>query len=588
MANNELLPCTQSTNLYDCVFEHVTGLSSSGPVGIEARTHHSTFIDCWYNDLNNPVQNRLTGLTGDTSVLDHDNTSVPGDGIDTLVNNIYGWPIEEYNEWFGSGTTDPNPGDLLQFQPNGNASHQSWYYRSLASFVTSIVNKVVARSMGASNSEPGEPGEQGPPGNPGKRGTTGAAGAAGAAGATGPIGPSGRRVYGPPGEDGVADDPIPGPRGPRGAVGATGAGGATGSAGATGARGRMGQSIAGDDGETPDPIPGPRGVKGATGAAGAAGAAGATGAKGVRGAMGFAVSGEDGETPDPVPGPRGPRGATGAAGANGATGAAGKSKPTTPPPDDLEDHGPFGPERGHSPTYSKNLLVPRGAIVMWGGAAAPIGWMLCQGGTLKRTEPLFAVIGTTYGTGDGSTTFNVPDMQEKFPLGKGGTHALGATGGATTHTHGVGSLTLASHTHTIPALTVDAHVHYAQPGAGSGVSTVAVTVTAHTHMGQVSFGAVASPAASEARTSSSTWTKTHVINASGSGGSGTQAVGNSSDAASTNTTSVTGYTDYANVNTITGSGGTTSGPTGNAVGGTLDNATGPIDPFVTVNFIIKL
>lgn len=64
---------------------------------------------------------------------------------------------------------------------------------------------------------------------------------------------------------------------------------------------------------------------------------------------------------------------------------------------------------------------PIGTINAFGGATAPEGWLLCQGQALSRTDyaDLFAVIGTNYGAGDGSTTFNLPDMREAAPVGAG-------------------------------------------------------------------------------------------------------------------------------------------------------------------------
>lgn len=78
---------------------------------------------------------------------------------------------------------------------------------------------------------------------------------------------------------------------------------------------------------------------------------------------------------------------------------------------------------------------------MYGGSTAPNGWLLCNGAAVKRGQyaQLFRAIGTTYGTGDGSTTFNVPDLRQRFPLGKaasGTGSTLGGTGGVVDHTHG--------------------------------------------------------------------------------------------------------------------------------------------------------
>ncbi len=104
--------------------------------------------------------------------------------------------------------------------------------------------------------------------------------------------------------------------------------------------------------------------------------------------------------------------------------------------------------------------LPVGVILPYGGTAAPNGWFLCDGSTISRAgnSALFAVIGTTFGAGDGSTTFNLPDMGGRVPAGKeasatrltsGGSGVdgatLGATGGSETHT--LTEAELAVHTH---------------------------------------------------------------------------------------------------------------------------------------------
>ena len=78
-----------------------------------------------------------------------------------------------------------------------------------------------------------------------------------------------------------------------------------------------------------------------------------------------------------------------------------------------------------------------GAIKPWTKATAPAGYLLCNGGAVSRSTyaELFAVTGTTYGVGDGSTTFNVPQLQGKMPQGfDGNTYNLAGTGGANTVT----------------------------------------------------------------------------------------------------------------------------------------------------------
>lgn len=83
------------------------------------------------------------------------------------------------------------------------------------------------------------------------------------------------------------------------------------------------------------------------------------------------------------------------------------------------------------------VLFP-GLITPYGGAGAPTGWFLCDGSAKSRStySALFAVLGTLYGAGDGLTTFNIPNLQGRLPIGKnGGTFsALGLTGGAESHT----------------------------------------------------------------------------------------------------------------------------------------------------------
>lgn len=93
--------------------------------------------------------------------------------------------------------------------------------------------------------------------------------------------------------------------------------------------------------------------------------------------------------------------------------------------------------------------APTGAGALWFAAAAPAGWLLCDGSAVSRATyaALFAVVSTTYGVGDGSTTFNLPDLRQRFPLGKaasGTGNALAATGGAIDHTHSYSGTTAAS------------------------------------------------------------------------------------------------------------------------------------------------
>jgi microcystin-dependent protein len=111
-----------------------------------------------------------------------------------------------------------------------------------------------------------------------------------------------------------------------------------------------------------------------------------------------------------------------------------------------------------------------GDIKMTAHATTQVGWIPCDGRALSRTDypALFAAIGTTWGAGDGSTTFNVPDARGRGPIGQGDggpsltNRVVGQTGGEEAHTlttqempphsHGAGSLatnTAGAHTHTL-------------------------------------------------------------------------------------------------------------------------------------------
>lgn len=101
--------------------------------------------------------------------------------------------------------------------------------------------------------------------------------------------------------------------------------------------------------------------------------------------------------------------------------------------------------------------APTGAIMDYGGSSAPSGWVLCNGSAISRTtfSALFAVIGTTYGAGDGSTTFNVPDLRGRVSVGLGShadVNALGDNDGSALadrrpkHKHTVNE---SNHTHSV-------------------------------------------------------------------------------------------------------------------------------------------
>ena len=78
--------------------------------------------------------------------------------------------------------------------------------------------------------------------------------------------------------------------------------------------------------------------------------------------------------------------------------------------------------------------VPTATIVPWSSSSLPSGFLECNGADVSRTTyaALFAIVGTTYGAGDGSSTFGLPDLQNNVAVGKSNTKALASTGGANT------------------------------------------------------------------------------------------------------------------------------------------------------------
>lgn len=199
-----------------------------------------------------------------------------------------------------------------------------------------------------------------------------------------------------------------------------------------------------------------------------------------------------------------------------------------------------------------DALIPSGFITMYGGSTAPTGYLLCQGQAVSRATyaALFAIIGTTYGAGDGSTTFNLPNFQGKFPVGQLAADpdfgTLGQTGGSKSFT--LSAANLPTHVHTIN------HDH-----ASASTNTVAD----HTHGGSGSASFVYVPG------SGTLWT---MVTTSPTANDVRHAV-------ATLTGLDGGHSHTLDLPNFTGNSGTGTGLTNSAVTA--------IQPYLTVNFIIK-
>ena len=145
--------------------------------------------------------------------------------------------------------------------------------------------------------------------------------------------------------------------------------------------------------------------------------------------------------------------------------------------------------------------IPTGCIIPWSDTSVPTGFLECNGQAVNRSTyaTLFAIVATTYGAGNGSTTFNVPDLKDNVPLGRSNSAALASSGGANTvsSTGNVGGSTanatlteaqLAAHTHS-NANTLNNHLGpYANAVTRPGGSTgSAGSGTGHSHNMSATF-----------------------------------------------------------------------------------------------------
>jgi microcystin-dependent protein len=158
-----------------------------------------------------------------------------------------------------------------------------------------------------------------------------------------------------------------------------------------------------------------------------------------------------------------------------------------------------------------------GMIADHGGTTPPTGWLVCDGQAVSRTTyvDLYNAIGTTWGAGDGSTTFNVPNLLSRFRRHRDNSTLAGAVGvlkspANLAHSHGVNGVTglenqghthdvqgstgamsannVHSHTYNTPGLTTTGGGAFAAGGPGTPATTSAVDIN-HTHFFDVTSGA---------------------------------------------------------------------------------------------------
>ena len=126
--------------------------------------------------------------------------------------------------------------------------------------------------------------------------------------------------------------------------------------------------------------------------------------------------------------------------------------------------------------------LPVGSYIQFAGSQAPEGFLVCNGGEISRTtySALFAVIGTTYGSGDGSTTFNLPDLTDRF--------LQGSTSSGTTRNAGLPNITgtvypfgdgqLSRSSGAFKRDTTASYPTYALPGSGAHFGTFKIDFSA--------------------------------------------------------------------------------------------------------------
>jgi len=114
--------------------------------------------------------------------------------------------------------------------------------------------------------------------------------------------------------------------------------------------------------------------------------------------------------------------------------------------------------------------IETGTILSWSNSTVPSGFLECDGSAVSRTTyaDLFAVIASDYGAGDGSSTFNLPNMQDKVQVGVSSGKAVASTGGSENQTPS-GSISVNNHTLSTSQMPSHRHTNYrSRYAAGTG------------------------------------------------------------------------------------------------------------------------
>jgi microcystin-dependent protein len=117
---------------------------------------------------------------------------------------------------------------------------------------------------------------------------------------------------------------------------------------------------------------------------------------------------------------------------------------------------------------------PTGAVLSFAGTAAPSGYLLCDGSAVDRTtySDLYSTIGTAYGNGNGSTTFNVPDLSTRMPIGTGNGRTEGDSGGEENVTLTTNQMPQHTHSVTDPGHGHTMTINYTTTSSAGGATSL--------------------------------------------------------------------------------------------------------------------